>query len=639
MILNRSKSGTRIERRSVLQIVASMLLLLVCTTTWAQKKESVPQRYEQIYVPIEKIDAILKKHPQGVLLPQSEFEKLYSDAQDAAKKANTTLDEDTIPNGLLINQSTYQVTIEKRELKVSVQCQFSKPKSGWAVVAIPTDGLFLESAKIGEKNAAVAQNGKDRNQALFVTDKTELIELNLEMKAPLSSVGSDLVSKFSLINAPAVQLEIEKPKDKFLVINGIPLGSSEDQDEAKKYSIPLGGLQTAEIKITDQQTGPKAETLVFSRTQYGLYVRPGEVTWQAKNELQVFGRGIDTVQINVPKTLEIADVDSVGLESWKLEDDPELDDATRIVLKYRQAFTEIKSITLKGVMTTEPDEPWQFPVLNVRGAASQVGRALIQVPHGIRVEQAEAEGARPAFDASLLSSNARQRTYNQLIYDIWKPEANLSFSTQEKKRHVQSAVTTVVQLEDDAPQLQVITSVETYFAPLFQFHFELPADWTVTTIKRDGRDVLWQIVPAEAGVNLIEVNLKKPLKQGETMQLMLSARQEAEKWPVEEESITFTLPQVKLPDVDILEGSYAIVSGKGLEVIPGELVGLEPVKLNLANERLGYAYRNGDFEGTLELKRKPSRIAAQTTLISRLDRKSYFDSSGKSNRYSGGWSS
>lgn len=617
-------------RQSVSHIAFLSILgiILVCAnkSTNAQEDKTIAQRYKQVFVPVDQMEEVLKKHPQGVLLSKEEFEKFYKDAQDAAAKASTSLEKDSIPKGLLVNQAIYDVKVDAKRLQVKIQCQILKPQSGWAIMSIPTEGLFLESALIGDKNAAVTQYGKNRDQAGFVTDQTGDMELTLTLSAPLSSVGSDLVSTFSIINAPAVSLQIEKPKDKFLVLNGTSLDVEDDKDAVTKYTIPVGGLPQVVIRMTDQKSDAKSETLVFSSTQYGVFVRPGELTWQAKNKLQIFGRGIDSVRFSVPVELEIADVQSVGLESWNLEEDPDDDELTQITLKYRQSFSDNKTITLKGVMSTATDESWMFPVLNVRGAASQTGRALIQVPPGIRLQQEDSDGARPAVNpAPVVTSNANNPSNtpqnNQFVFDFWKPDAQISFSTQEKQRQLQAAMTNVLLLNEDAPQIKTIVDVETFFAPLFQFHLELPAEWTITSLTKDGKEAQWQLVPAEAGINLIEVNLEKPLKPGRKIQLLLNARQETEEWPIEEETVNFTLPKVLLPDVDVLEGSYGIIAGDGLVIVPVDMMGLDPSKLGLQNEKLGYVYQSTEFEGSIDLKRKPSRVSVQSTLMNRLDRK------------------
>ena len=215
------------------------------------------------------------------------------------------------------------------------------------------------------------------------------------------------------------------------------------------------------------------------------------------------------------------------------------------------------------------------------------------------------------------------------MFDLWKPEANLSFATYEKKRQVQATMTTVVQLGESAPELKIIADVETYFAPLFEFPIEIPANWKVNSLTRDGKPVLWQTVLGKAGVNEILIAVQPPLQRGKKMQLVLNGRQETEGWPVEKEPVSLTLPQVKLPLVDILEGSYAFVSEGDLQIIPQEIKGLDPAKLGLVDERLGFKYQDTVFSGSVEIRRMPTRLAVITTSMTRLDRKtlsSYIES-------------
>ena len=59
--------------------------------------------------------------------------------------------------------------------------------------------------------------------------------------------------------------------------------------------------------------------------------------------------------------LEIADVESTGLEAWELNDDPNDKSITKISLTFGQAFDGSRKVTLKGVMAVESDKPWAKP--------------------------------------------------------------------------------------------------------------------------------------------------------------------------------------------------------------------------------------------------------------------------------------
>ena len=224
--------------------------------------------------------------------------------------------------------------------------------------------------------------------------------------------------RLGLANAPAVNLKIEVPAKKYLLVNGQKTDSfdqnkKEITEKKRTFTIPVGGSKEVQIKLTDRQTGPESETLLFSKTQYGLFVRPGEVTWNAKSQLHVYGRAINIVRFSVPSDLEITDVKSVGLESWKLKANSDDEDWKQIKLQYRQSFEQQKEVLLQGVMKTEPEESWDAPILKVRKAASQ---------NGTHVDSNSARGA-IAIDGSNRCTPCCRNTFTHPVSEEFKLSA------------------------------------------------------------------------------------------------------------------------------------------------------------------------------------------------------------------------
>ena len=162
------------------------------------EEQSLKQRYQRKFVPEEQMDAILTKYPRGVFLERKKFESLYKDAQDAAKNAGTSIEKNKAPSALYINQVQYTATVNKNQLLITAVLQISKPKAGWSILSLPTQGLLVESAKVKGKEAAFYQRGKQKNDAIFVTDETGEFSLTLKLSTPLKSIGSDLVASFGI---------------------------------------------------------------------------------------------------------------------------------------------------------------------------------------------------------------------------------------------------------------------------------------------------------------------------------------------------------------------------------------------------------------------------------------------------------
>ncbi|MGE5194574.1 MAG: hypothetical protein ACM3U2_18945, partial [Deltaproteobacteria bacterium] len=118
-----------------------------------------------------------------------------------------------------------------------------------------------------------------------------------------------------------------------------------------------------------------------------------------------------------------------------------------------------------------------------------------------------------------------------------------------------------------------------------------------------------------------------PIPADGRVNLTLSARMiPGENWPIEDQPLSFKLPEVSLPQVGVTDGRYMIAADDDLDLAPEEVTGLDPVRLPAEEERaagaprLVYEYQDTRFGGTLKVSRKPVRIAAQTLAFHRLDR-------------------
>ena len=313
------------------------------------------------------------------------------------------------------------------------------------------------------------------------------------------------------------------------------------EDQPADYRLPIGGRQAVALRITDRQREGVGETLVFANTAFGVFVAPGEVTWTAQSSLQVYGRAIDRLVSRVPAELEITDVESTGLESWELADDPDAAGRTIITLLFRQPFDGTRSITFHGVVDRSADDTWSAPNLDLENVTSHVGRIVVQHPPGVRVQPRSSSGIRPVAPTNVESAATT------LQYEVWQPDFNLTFTATSKDRDVHVAMTNVLDINAGGLDLFTTLNVQSLFAPLFDVRLRLPAGWTITSATVSGQSADWQVIPQEAGINEIRIPLPDPLTEGEIDSLMLTAHQDLEDWPPEDATVGIPIPEVRLP--------------------------------------------------------------------------------------------
>lgn len=574
----------------------------------------------RVYVPVEDLEAVLARDRRGVLLPREEFEQLYEAARQNAQGRS--------PDALVVSGADYTARIAGDQLVLNAEIRFTNFAEGWTQMVLPAAGLGVEQATL---DGAAARLGRDAEQAdrlVLYVDEPGPHTLALELSSPLNAVGSDQAAAFSLAGAPTGELSVALPAGKFLTVDGLQLERPAAEDEAAEYRLPIGGRGQIALRITDRQREAAGETLVFANTAFGVYVAPGEVTWNTRSSLQVYGRAIDRLVCRVPAALEITDVESTGLESWELADDPDTPGRTMITLLFRQPFDGTRDVTFRGSQSS--DETWRVPTLELENVTSHVGVVVVQHPPGVRIQPVAASGVRPVALENI------EHAATTLKYEVWQPDFNLAFTAVSKERDVHAAMTNVLDINAGGLDLFTTLDVQTFFAPLFDVRLRLPAGWTITSVTVAGQPADWQVVPLAAGVNEIRIPLPSPLAAGQTHNLSLTAHQDLEDWPPEENTVSLPIPEVSLPQAGVVEALYGVTADDDLDVVPGNVNGLDPARADdvalLNNKlqalgrqvRLGFTYQDTVFTGQLDVARKPSRVAVATVTFFRVDRETLF---------------
>jgi hypothetical protein len=589
----------------------------------------------RLYVPTERLDAVLRGDRQGVLLPKEEFRRLY----EAARAADET--EVHTPGGIVVTSARFEAQLADEQLQMTASVKLTQFERGWQVVRLPMAGLSLQSARLDDQPAAVARDGEQRSVLLLFSDTTGEHTLRLELTTPLNALGSDRLAEFQTLGAPAGLLTLEVPEGKSLLVDGLrqspstaPGGAVSDDDNddggddrddseanrPKLYRVALGGRGRVSLRLTDRDLRHAADALVFASTAYGLQVAPGEVTWSTQTSVQAWGQGLSRLTFTVPRELEVASVESTGLEEWTLGETGGRNSRTQITLNYRQPFEGERTVTIRGVLVPDSQE-WTVPDLVLENADSHA--ATIIVKHGpeVRLQSEHGEEVRPV-------SGTEPRT---LQFQTMDAAFDLQFRTLGKARSVQVAQTNLLDVGDDGLDLHVVMDVDTWFVPLFDVRVLLPAEFEVTSAVVGDREVEWSIGNGPPGVIEVRIPLEPPLPPGETARVRLSAHADPEDWPVENTPVLLPFPEVQLPQADMVEARYGIIADEDLEVRTSELTGLDPARqadvqgLQEAARRLGkslrlgFSYQDTVFSGQLEVTRKPTRLAVSTLALSRLD--------------------
>ena len=602
--------------------LAALLLFGVFSPmlAFSQLRDPVAELNEarRIFVPVEDLDVIIERDKQGVLLPRAKFDVLLTQAKANAEK-------NAVPAGIpvVLTGADYAARIAGDQLLISVTAEMTQFEDDWQESKFGLQRLAIEQALLDDAPALLGRH-PDGSVSLFSDARGKHI-LKLQLSTELNALGSDQVAAFALLKAPSGSLTLSLPAGKRLLIGNLQLERPAPLDQVADYKIAVGGSGGLQVRVTDRAAENAADSLTFATTGYGLHVAPGEVTWHALTTLQIFGKPVDRLTFSVPSQLEIADIDATGLEAWNLSDNANEPGRTTITLTFGQAFEGLRKISFKGVMAVETGKPWAVPPLRIANVTSHIGQIIVQYPAGVRLRVEETAGVRRATyeqkpAADMPDDMPKLNATEFLRFDVWQPEFTLRLTTQPKQREVQAAVAAVLDVNTTGLELQVALTVETHFAPLFELDIRLASEWQVVSAQKDNQPLKWQMVGLdEAGVNQLRILLDPPLAMDASGQIRLALRRDVDGWPVEVEPIIVNLPELFLPQSSLTEGAFVVRGDDDLDLEAFDLTGLDPQPLKAEFERLRFQSQDTRYAGKLKITRRPSRIAAQTVTVARID--------------------
>lgn len=570
------------------------------------------------YVPLSELQVLVERDRRGVLLPRAQFEKLVADAEAQQLASGTA------PAAQVLHACDYAATIVGDQLILDVTAELQQLASSAQIWKFPLKRVAVEQATLDDQPALIGRN-KDGDLTV-VTHKRGTHRLKLQLSTELVTVGSDKAAIFSLLAGATGTLTLTVDAGKRLLIDNAELERPAPLNEPATYTLAVGGKAQLPLRITDRASDQRADVLTFATSGYGLVVAPGEVTWHVLTTLQVYGRPVDRVTLSVPGSLEIADVESTGLERWELQDDPTNPERTQLTLAYGQPFDGLRPIRVRGVMAVSSDAAWSVPPLMIENANSHVGQVVVQHPVGVRLQVLEAEGVRRATESQRPVSDMPEdmpttADAQRLRFDVWREDFVLRLKAAPKERELHTAVASLLNISSAEISLQAAFTLTPRFAPLFDLDVDIPAEWTVTAASTGTDQPLsWRTLPQQPGINRVRVPLPAALAPGATTVVRLSLRRELEGWPVEETPVVLAIPELMVPQSSVVETALVIRGDADLELTPQDVVGLDVVELKADWERARFQSQDTRYSGQLKIVRRRAQTAVETLAYLRLDR-------------------
>ncbi|MEZ6059171.1 MAG: cyclin family protein [Planctomycetaceae bacterium] len=592
-------TGPRTAARALLSSLTAMIVAVCVAAGSAIAQE--PNLARERYVPADQLDVIFERTPNGVMLPKTEFESLMQKA-DLARKRH--LD---IPATITVRSAAYSVRQVDSHAVVELRVDVEQFIDDWQSVSIPAGHLDLEEATIDGEPAFV---GRDPQQPATITllhRESGRFTLTLKLSTPLGTVGSDRVAVFGVLPNAAATLEIASRENQSVEVNNLTLKRPAAVDQAATYQLPIGSLSEVRIRWTSGGRQSEAETLVFARTAASARLSVDTLRWESQTRITVYGTPVNQIIASVPSSLEVTSVESTGLESWKLEDDPQRSGFTRAVLTYRQPFTDDRIVSIAGVAAAESGRATQIPTLQFSNVTAHTGRLNVSHEDQLRLRSEAGTGIRQLSVNELPISAA-----DTSVFDFWLQDFSLSVAVRPRDRELFSQVNSILSFSDTLSSLQVDVTVEPLNEAIFELELSLPAGWQIENLNGGSEQpVLWRPVGNVQDGNPLRI-VVEPLiavTPGQLLNFTLRMRRSI---PDPETPQSLPLPVVSAPEATLVAGSYRVSAASDLEVAPVDIQGLVPIATE--GDSLLFETQGTTFSGQLSIARRPVRMSARAEL-------------------------
>jgi len=556
-------------------------------------QDSVPQPNEK-FIPADQLDTVFDRDRSGVMMKRDEFKALLEKA-----RANVTAN---IPIPIIAEQASLKVIPDDQQALVTMELKVRQYAEGWQMLRIRAGNLLVEKIEIDGRPALIGRDPADPSTLLLAHDKIGEFTVVVSMSTQIATLGSDRTAAFQLPMVPAVQLTVNCPAGRHLLLNDMKLDRPAADDAVADYLIPVGNAPDVRLRWVVQRKETEAQTLVFVNTDAQLKVQKETLRWDSDSRISVFGGTINKVVARVPATLEVTSVESTGLENWTLDDDPENAGYTRVTLTWRQPFTNDRLVKIKGVFASSGTLMRKIPTLQFGEVAAHTGRLVITHEDGLRLVSETGGGIRRmSASESGLSTDAS-------VFEFWMQGFELQVAAKQRDRELFLETSAVLAIDDTTVTFDATLIVETLNAPLFELPITLPVDWQLTSVEspETPAGLTWT---ATSEPNQILVRPTQPIAPGQLIKIVVKLTRTIADPDTEQK---FVLPVVTAGDTTSVGGSYIVRFADDLTVAPLSLKGLTPI----AGSGTEQVFQNPGttVSGELSIVRKASRLASRSVL-------------------------
>ncbi len=571
-----------------------------------------------IYLPYKNAREILNRDKSQIVLPYSEYIRLWRIAQDLGRTEKTAK--------TLITKADYQAQVVDDWVKIEASFEVQSLEEGLSELPLGFQNVAI--GKLTSDNEKVLLRSDDSGKYFLIVPGKGTYTVGLEFSSRIkkSPQGQHLSCGIPSVAMATFALTIpEADQDVQLAphLGNLPIESADGTTQLK-----------AQIGATNRITAnwhpraslkPEMDLLTSVNNQIEVTVDESVVHTMARLKYQVLRGELTETQIVAGNNVRILDVTAVGatIKTWKVEKQ----EKQQVVLVEWLSPVK-KEVTLEvqaeSKLSDEPfsvagivDENETFGI-HALGAVREAGQVTVSSVPSMSIGVEEQENLIRVNEAT----TAEVKTSKQrLAYKFFHPRFSLKIRAQQIQPHIAVYQDCHVLFKEDELQVRTKLNYKITKAGVFGFTVQIPKGLTVDNVQCPGLAKY----NVDSQSNRLEVSLQA--KHQGPISLTIQSHQTLD---ADDYKQFQSLPIPNPEATDIETGRVSVYASESLEIVADEgkvtgarpdfqLQPIEPVNQQQAvaqpSQRFlaAWAYHRRPLDIPVRRVRKPTRLTANVT--------------------------
>ena len=567
-----------------------------------QRAVLAPMTEQQIYVPYENLSEVLEKEEKGVLIPHSDFLKLW---EKATQKAPEDISP-TPPVDAAIVYAEYQGTVTEDIAEFQATLKISALKKEWARIFLNVEGIAITSLAIKEQTPLLSP--VEGGLELILPEKGDY-ELHMSFSARVNTAPGEKFIHFKLPASPLTKISMVIPgKDLDVKVEPMLSQQSAVKGDNTEFSAFLAPEGDVDIRwLAKSLESKEVKSLVFGSLSTEVFIKESVYLLTTRVSCSVMQAKTDAFQLKIPGELSLVNVSGDNIKDWDMGADGVLSVNLYEEVDGNYTFT----VNTEKYRDME-DTSFTVPEFELVDAKREDGEVIIKADSSLRVQVDEKEHVTQIDPKELAGRVAFEDFVSAFKYFRRPYRVSLSISVIQPKITAQQNI--YIAFSETLIDYFSQVSFQVKDAGVFKFRFLIPGDFRLVEVG-DDETVDNFTVTEENGQNILTVTLKNKAYGN----FLLPIHLEADK---EDKGVTLPMPKVQSLDAEKEEGVIALSLRKNLKLSTDDIKALRPVSLeelkslggndpDQKNEvAAGYRFSTPDYSCRLKIEKRNTKIIA-----------------------------